>query len=520
MRSLALLGSILVIAACGGTDVHGTDGGTHPDAPPIHPDASIPDAMGCLCDAPNIPDAFIAPADASMCGEAVLPITPGTMVTGSTAGLMNVTQGSCGGATAGEQVYQFTIAASTGVTITTDFPATDFNTAIYLRSDCTNAGTQLGCASNGMLGDTMTASLAPGTYYVYVDGIAGTSGNYGLEVNLTPILPVGSPCDPAGVMNMCATGLVCEDVGAGPVCTDPAAACLASAMTITADGTPVTGTTVGGTSSYTPGCSTDGGAPDNVWAVTVPPGSTGDLIITATQTSFATDMFDIILSVSTGCDDATMELGCSDGPNAADPETVTIPSAAPGTYYIMVDGYNGHAGAYSLTATLTTTLVEGATCDITSTTMRCDGATDWCFGTPSTCQPVSFITDTSPNATFCAAQGPTATDLVVDGQMNGATDPDTYSITLGAPFTAMHAYTDDGFGGCAADTTISIYDAMGMTCTALDAAPQTPIASDTDSGPGLCSDVTATGLTAGTYYIQVTYGGMGTGPYHLVVDLQ
>lgn len=557
-RFACLFCSAIAIAACGGTDVHTPDGGSGGDAHTIDastgtadasadggailPDAATSDATTTTIDAATgtgvcgngtleppeeCDDGNTMPGDGcspgcqveAMCGSTVTPLATGAKVIGSTAGLSNVSQGSCGGGSSGEQIYQFTVYDTTGVSITTDFPETDFNTAIYIRSDCGNPGTQLACASNGMLGDTVMASLSPGTYYVFVDGIAGMSGNFGLQVNLTPVLPAGSPCDPTGVMNTCAPGLTCIDSGGGPVCTDPAAVCTMLAMPITGDGTPVTGTTIGAVDGYTPGCSPDGMAGDNTWILTVPPGGSRDLVVNAVQTNFMVDAFDIILSVTTACGDASTELACADSPGAAANESVTIPGIAPGTYFITVDGYNGHAGAYSLTATLHDNLATGDPCDITSTTSRC-GAGDWCYGTPSTCQTVTMITDTPPNATFCAAQGPTATDLVVDGQMNGATDPDNYSITLAAPFTAMHAYTDDGFGGCAADTTIDIYSAMGMTCMALDGTPQTAIATDTDSGPGSCSDVTATGLAAGTYYVRVTWGGMATGPYHLVVDLQ
>jgi hypothetical protein len=74
---------------------------------------------------------------------------------------------------------------------------------------------------------------------------------------------------------------------------------------------------------------------------------------------------------------------------------------------------------------------------------------------------------------------------------------------------------------CGVNTLVEVFAAGGLTCTALDMAPPPAIASDNDSGVGLCSFLTVP-VAPGTYYVRVRRpaGTAATGPYFLVVDLQ
>ena len=728
-----LLATLFAVAGCGGSavppvdgdagssadaDLIGPDGGPAVDADPAAPDAdpAAPDADPAAPDAePTTLDAGSPDATATaLCGDGVLsapeqcddgnaapfdgcsatctlelvcsaPVAVleiGVVATGSNISLMTTTSSTCGGSAAGEQLFVFTLYERALARLSTDLAGTTFDTALYLRSDCSDTSTEIGCAAGGMLGDTLNLTLDPGTYFAFVDGRAGATGDFELLLTVLDILGPGAPCDPTGTTDLCDSGFLCIDPsgGSSPVCTDPAAAC-ESLATALATGTPTAGTTAGAADLATPSCATDGDAGDVTYTISV----TGpvDIIATVVPTNSMFDAFEPALSIQSVCGDAAATLGCSDSAGVGGSETVTIDDADSGTYFVVVDGYMGAEGAYSivvnlrhvrmlgdtcdpggvtdrcvdpyacaddgagmgtcmdpyaaicgdappildevpvtgtvaggavnelsagcvgsgsgeaiyaleltgpgtvqvtatrsgsgggsaaiylrgagtcspdaevscdtggtlaftsptleagiyyvvfdaaggytLTANVTLdligTLPPGATCDPASMTDRC-ALGGWCIG--GTCQPVVSIADMSPNFSFCDAQGPTSSDFIVNGTMTGAMDGDNFELTLAAP-ASLYISTSNGFGGCSADTLITLYDSMGMICDALDAMTPAAIAQDSNSGPGDCSlldpavDGAVVDLPAGTYYIRVTHGGGGTGTYVLLVDIQ
>ncbi len=117
-----------------------------------------------------------------------------TSVTGTTAGADNDVAGSCslaapGQLTGGDVVYRLVIPAgsplyqaSVNVTSTDG----DLLPAVSLH-DGTCLGTVLGCAATNVPGPVRLAlpSLAPGTYFIHVDGVSGTGGSFTLTVQLT-----------------------------------------------------------------------------------------------------------------------------------------------------------------------------------------------------------------------------------------------------------------------------------------------------------------------------------------------
>src|SRR3989304_689632 len=94
----------------------------------------------------------------------------------------------------------------------------------------------------------------------------------------------------------------------------------------------------GGTDHVGSSCggSSDGGAPDRVYYVDVPAGG-ADIIATAQPTNPAGDGRDVILTTDASC--GGLILDCSDSPMAAATETVAVIDAAPGRYYVIVDGF-------------------------------------------------------------------------------------------------------------------------------------------------------------------------------------
>jgi hypothetical protein len=126
--------------------------------------------------------------------------------------------GSCGMTTGGEQIWNLTVPAGMyDLALTTRGASTpaSSDTELYVRSNCVDSGTELpmGCNDDINTGGMVYSSalsfrnIASGTYSIFVEIYPGaTTRNYGLTATLTPVLASGAACDPAGVMNRCATG--------------------------------------------------------------------------------------------------------------------------------------------------------------------------------------------------------------------------------------------------------------------------------------------------------------------------
>lgn len=126
------------------------------------------------------------------------------------------------------------------------------------------------------------------------------------------------------------------------------------------------------------------------------------------------------------------------------------------------------------------------------------------------------VVDTPPNARFCEAQGPFSSDLVVAGELSSSTDVDTFRLEIARP-GRLRAFTDDGAGGCRADTKLFIYQAE-CDCHAMDRGSPPWLDKDDDGGPDFCSNLDVE-VSPGTYFLRVRAGGAPYGPYRLVVDL-
>ncbi|HEV8320893.1 MAG TPA: hypothetical protein VG389_04720, partial [Myxococcota bacterium] len=111
-------------------------------------------------------------------GVPLLTLGPDGSDVGSTAGISNF-EGTCttGFLPSGpEAVYVFTVPSMADVHATTVFPATTMDTALYVRTTCDVATSELGCNDNDPLAPSSSGStldfpaLAAGTYYLFVDG--------------------------------------------------------------------------------------------------------------------------------------------------------------------------------------------------------------------------------------------------------------------------------------------------------------------------------------------------------------
>lgn len=497
------------------------------DAEPPGPDAPPPQICGNgvleppeQCDDGNTDagDGCDAACDVepSVCGDLVPTVLePGATLDGTTDGLTSATSGTCGGGSAGEQVFLLTVYELSDVTITTDLAGTAFDTAVYVRSDCLNLGSQLACEGAGAAGDTLTlTSLPPGTYFVFVDGVAGASGAFQIQATVTAILPAGSPCDPTGTENRCEDGTICEDLGAGPVCATPGDICAATAIPVVA-GTTIADTTSGEADDYQPSCGFDGASGDLVYSLEL----TGPADITAvvTPTNYAADGFNPIVDLVRVCGDPTTSVDCSS--TAADAsELVTLSAAEAGTWFIVVDGSQDTAGEFTLEVTVLPVLGEGATCDPDGLANRCDDGLI-CFdaGGGPVCTSYASICDAAATSLTAGVEalGSTAGDedlYAPSCSTDGAAGDTVFKITAPGDADLIATVTPTNFAADSFDPILDVTTTCGDTSTAVDCA-DSPTASAAET-------VTVLAATAGTYYLVVDGYNGAEGEFSIVVSFR
>jgi hypothetical protein len=144
-------------------------------------------ACGFTCDTSFVPDGSLCvPGCDSQCDAASVPvINGGGRITGTTSGA-STSAGSCGGGLAPEAVFKLTLTATSDVFVTTH--GTQFDTVVYMRrGGC--CGTEIACNDNADFRATSVLSqkaLAPGTYYIFVDGAdANAAGAYTVDIYYT-----------------------------------------------------------------------------------------------------------------------------------------------------------------------------------------------------------------------------------------------------------------------------------------------------------------------------------------------
>ena len=102
----------------------------------------------------------------------------------------NDLEGSCVGGAAPDRVYELEVE----IDVELDAQVWGFDTGLYLRTSCDDTGTEIACnddhAPPGLFGSRIQTVLAPGTYYLVVDGFDGSSrGTYELSVVYRRLCP-------------------------------------------------------------------------------------------------------------------------------------------------------------------------------------------------------------------------------------------------------------------------------------------------------------------------------------------
>ncbi|HUH04202.1 MAG TPA: hypothetical protein VML75_19525, partial [Kofleriaceae bacterium] len=120
------------------------------------------------------------------CGPApVLPLPSNGVATGAVqaGGTNSLISDGCGGA-GQEVIYTLMVDAPTALFVTTAYPETTLDTVVYVRGDCRDMDTELGCNDDAEgYASKLLVDVAPGVYYIVVDAHGpASSGNFKLGV--------------------------------------------------------------------------------------------------------------------------------------------------------------------------------------------------------------------------------------------------------------------------------------------------------------------------------------------------
>ncbi len=117
--------------------------------------------------------------------------------------------------------FAFTYSVTEGgkaLVVSTDHPETTLDTIVYVRTECRNPDTELGCDDDGgelRSGNShlVIPSAEAGTYYIVVDAFGpGSLGDF--KVSVVESAGLGATCDPTDP-TACVDGLVCREVTPG-----------------------------------------------------------------------------------------------------------------------------------------------------------------------------------------------------------------------------------------------------------------------------------------------------------------
>ena len=312
------------------------------------------------------------------------------MASGDTAKTVNhTTSAGCGGITGPDQVYVITLAQTqelSGTVTTTDAA---FDPVLSVRTVCDSEmpADELGCSEVGPgMAAAVDLVLPPGTYYVWVDGYAGSSGKYTLDLKISP-----PPSPPANDTCMAPIPLVFN-------------------MNVAA----ATGDLRAAKDDALGSCGGMGGA-DAVYTFTTKDAQSLTAVVTP---DLATRNYQPAVYVRKACASALLpdELACdAPGGGAATGKVSYLP---PGTYFIWVDG-GATPGKFTLDVKLGPPPPANDTCAMPTTLPFVNGAASVSVDT-------TFATDDAAS-NGCGGSGP---DVV-------------YTFTLAAPQLVVATVTPD-----------------------------------------------------------------------------
>jgi hypothetical protein len=285
----------------------------------------------------------LAPFSGDNCANATV-VNPGTLPfieDSSVAGAANDIDpglGGCAPGAGGDVVYSFTPSATDTYTIGAT-PTTPWDLSLYIVTDCSNPiGTCVAGANNRGFdsGEFLSVTLNAGTrYFVVVDSVIQDPNAGGFHFSLRRGRPANDTCATATVI-------------------DPSRLPFSSATSTFGANNDLDP----GQSCFTSTQSTRG--PDVVYQFT--PADTQVYRITVTPAA----QFDVSVYVTTNCSTIANCMGADLG-GIGDPETLLKNLQAGTTYFIVVDGFGGDAGDFTLSFTPSIPRAPIAPSDLTAT---------------------------------------------------------------------------------------------------------------------------------------------------------
>lgn len=340
----------------------------------------------CMCDAGYVDDGsgHCLPDSGQDCLDPIPLTLATTVITGDTSGAGDDHDGSCQEHTGDDLVFEFELNGA----VQARFHATGFDTVIYLRSDCADETSELGCSDDLPASDDseIDLSLSAGTYYLFIDGFGSSAGLFTLSIDVT--CPAGAifdpsakacvddPCDPNPCNEpfkhqceavppddhacSCDPGFI-DDPNEPGTCIPGTAGenCVDAIPLPLVDGS-ITGSTTTAADDGQGSCA--GSGPDRVYTFT---------LTEPMRVSFTMTGYDTVLHLREQCTSPASEVACSDDAEGVHASITRI--LQPGSYYLFADSWS-EGGDYELEFSFRTDPCAGDPCPGTP---ECVANADW-----------------------------------------------------------------------------------------------------------------------------------------------
>jgi cysteine-rich repeat protein len=508
-------------AGSGGSSAAGSGGSDGEGGSPCSAQDEV--AQGCADGQDNDCDALVDcddPQCAGTCAKACAhptPIKSGQTFNASLKGHQNSFDPTCTAfpATGPDAAYAFT-AQQTGILhVLLDSAAT--NMVLSLRDQCGGSGTDLVCQDAVGVGvEAIDRPVKEGESYFIIVGAAlpEQEGDYSLSVAVTVTecgdgqVQAGEECDDGpqnGKNAQCSetcTLLACKNAMGLTDASGPGYEFIGTSGQDTSDGGGALSASCGQLGST---------APEKVFSIR--PVRSGQLEVVLEP---APDV-DLTLSARSNCNASGAELICVDGARKGGVERLSLPATAGETIYLVVDGYSsGDHGQFTLKARSVPAICGDK---IPSMAEQCDAPDDKASCT-GRCTAVPLAGDLLDEATLGPDDALPLPGGTAQSEIYPAGDADTYAYKLGPGQTQLTVtISAPGAQGCEQrrlDSQLEILDSQGLLVGFND---------DSAEAGGFCSQVVASGLTAGeTYRVRVrasqTFAPAQVFSYQLQIEAQ
>jgi cysteine-rich repeat protein len=286
-------------------------------------------------DCSALPSCDVAPLCAAPVSSLTVTDTE-VVVLGDTTGATSLVAATCTGQAGGkERLYTVTagLASQTGTLELQLGGGPDLG--VYVREQCNDASTELGCADNASSEETEFTSFAvPGgvPLALFVDAIGDDVGAFELRLSFVPDV-----CGDGQV-----TGLEgCDDAQSPPLSGDgcsntcqPELDVLCTAATPLAEGSSQGDPRTSDSQYFEGSCLLFGNqSKEDLWSFIAP--TSGRATVRVLPDG---DTADLAVYVRTSCEDTTTEVACADNTRVRGVETVSFGVDAGTRYYVFVDG--------------------------------------------------------------------------------------------------------------------------------------------------------------------------------------